>query len=530
VIERPKTDALRIAKNAMSGAGARIAMMLIGFGLTPFIIHALGLQQFGMWAVVGAIAGYLGLLDFGLGGVFVKFLSEYIEQAQPARARQVLTFGMIFYALFGAVLAVPIAFAAPHIVRLFKMPADQYAGAAHVFYALFGLLVLTMVLGLPGAALVAMQRLDLVSRNNFIGYLAYAAGTVLLVRLGYGIWGVIGGQAIQIAVSCGLHWLTARRIFGPMLHHPLKIERAIVRRMLAFGGWTQMTAILNIVSLDVGRFISAGLISVASVSYYELGSKIAFFSRSMPSYLLDAIFPSAAAAAARGDNAAIEQLYESGTVYGMFLTLGIAGFCIGAAGPVLHVWLGHEYPYVAAILLWLGLGYAISGMTGTGTTIVRASGLPNVETYFTAVTATVNLAASAVLATRFGIIGVAAGSAAGWTAGTVYFLIRFHAIRHTSWWKTVGTRIVRLALACGVASGFVAFASAQPEVSGLFANRVTGIAALVALGVAYSLTYVALTVVLRTWEAQDRRLLRRATRGGLDRTGRLLGFARGNAA
>lgn len=524
MIEQPKTDALRIAKNALSGAGARIAMMLIGFGLTPFIVHALGLQQFGMWAVIGALAGYLGLLDFGLGGVFVKFLSEYIEQAQLARARQVLTFGMIFYALFGIVLAVPIAFSAPYIVRLFKMPADQYADAMHVFYALFGLLVVTMVLGLPGAALVAMQRMDLVSRNNFAGYLAYAAGTIVLVRLGYGVWGVIGGQAIQVAVSCGLHWLTARRRFGPMLHHPLKIERAIVRRMLGLGGWTQMTAILNIVSLDVGRFISAGLISVASVSYYELGSKIAFFSRSMPAYLLDAIFPSAAAADARGDGGAIDQLYESGTVYSMFVTLGIGGFCIGAAGPVLRVWLGHQYPYVAAIVLWLGIGYIISGMTGTGTTIVRATGLPNIETSFTAVTAAVNLGATAVLASRFGIVGVAGGSLAGWTAGTVYFLIRFHALQGTSWWKTVGLRIARLTLACGIASVFVAVASAQPALSGLFAHRATGIAALLALGIAYSLTYGALTIVLGAWEAHDRRLLRRATHG------RFLRFARGNPA
>jgi O-antigen/teichoic acid export membrane protein len=524
VTERPKTDALRIAKNALSGAGARIAMMLIGFGLTPFIVNALGLQQFGMWAVIGALAGYLGLLDFGLGGVFVKFLSEYIEQAQLARARQVLTFGMIFYALFGLMLAVPIAFAAPHIVRLFKMPPDQYAGATHVFYALFGLLVLAMVLGLPGAALVAMQRMDLVSRNNFAGYLAYAAGTILLVRFGYGVWGVIGGQAIQIVASCALHWVTARRIFGPMLHHPLKIERAIVRRMLGFGGWTQMTAILNIVSLDVGRFISAGLISVASVSYYELGSKIAFFSRSMPAYLLDAIFPSAAAAGARGDDAAIDQLYQNGTVYSMFVTLGIGGFCIGAADPVLRVWLGQQYPYVAAIVLWLGIGYMISGMTGTGTTIVRAIGMPSVETYFTAVTAAVNLGATAVLATRFGIVGVAGGSLAGWTAGTVYFLIRFHAIRGTSWWKTVGMRIARLTLACAAASGVVAIASAQPALTGLLEHRTTGIAVLLALGAAYSLTYVALTIAFGTWEAHDRRLLRRATRG------RLLRFARGNPA
>ncbi len=526
----PRADALRIFRNALSGAGTRIAMMAIGFLLTPFIVHALGLQQYGMWAVVGSLAGYLGLLDFGLGSAFVKFLSEFIEQGHHARARQVLTFGITFYVLFGIVLAVPIAFAAPFIVHLFKMPADQYAGATHIFYALFGLLVASMTLGMPGAAIIAMQRMDLVSRNNFTGYLAYAVATVVFVKLGWGIWGVIGGQAVQIFASAVLQWVTAFRVFGPLLHNPLRIERDIMKRMLGFGGWTQLTSILNIISLDVGRFISAGVVSVASVSYYELGSKLSFFSKSMPGYLLGAIMPSAAAADARGDNAALERLYSNGTVYSMFATLGIGGLMIGASGPIVRVWLGEAYPYISSIIFWLGIGYAISGLTGVGTTILRACGRPNVESYYTGISAFVNLASTAVLARTFGIVGVAAGTALGWTAGTIYFLVRFHAIRGTSWWSGVGSRVARLAIACAAATGVVALVVAQPLMNGWFAHRSSGLVALAFVGALYSLVYVSLTVAFRSWLPDDTRLLRRATRSGIATTTRLFGLARGNAA
>ena len=524
----PRADALRIFGNALSGAGTRIAMMMIGFLLTPFIVHALGLQQYGMWAVVGSLAGYLGLLDFGLGSAFVKFLSEFIERGHHDRARQVLMFGMTFYTLFGVVLAVPIAFAAPWIVRLFKMPADQYAGATHVFYALFALLVATMVLGLPGAAVIAMQRMDLVSRNNFAGYLAYAIATVVFVKLGWGIWGVIGGQAVQVVVSAALQWITALQLFGPMWHNPLRIERSIMKRMLGFGGWTQLTSILNIISLDVGRFISAGVVSVASVSYYELGSKLSFFSRSMPNYLLGAIMPSAASADARGDGAALDRLYTTGTVYSMFATLGIGGFLIGASGPIVHVWMGEQYPFVSTIILCLGIGYAISGLTGVGATILRACGRPRVESYYTGVSAFVNLASTAVLARTFGIVGVAAGTALGWTAGTVYFVVRYHRIRGTPWWSTIGARVTRLTIAGIAATGAVAAALAQPALAGWFSNRGSGLLALAFVGALYAIVYVGATVVLGTWGADDVRLLRRATNSLASRTRRLR-FARGNA-
>ena len=90
------------------GAGARIGMMVVGFALTPFIVHSLGFLDFGLWATVGALAGYLGILDFGLGGSFVKFIAQYVERNEHASARQVITFGMLFYLGFGILTAVPV--------------------------------------------------------------------------------------------------------------------------------------------------------------------------------------------------------------------------------------------------------------------------------------------------------------------------------------------------------------------------------------------------------------------------------------
>ncbi len=99
----------RIVRNGISGAGARIGMMVVGFALTPFIVHSLGFVDFGLWATVGALAGYLGILDFGLGGSFVKFIAQYVERNEHAAARQVITFGMLFYLGFGLVKSSPSA-------------------------------------------------------------------------------------------------------------------------------------------------------------------------------------------------------------------------------------------------------------------------------------------------------------------------------------------------------------------------------------------------------------------------------------
>jgi O-antigen/teichoic acid export membrane protein len=506
-----RSRAMQILTNAVSGAGRRVAAMVIGFGLTPFIVHALGLQEFGLWAVIGSLAGYLGLLDFGLGGAFVKFITEYVEQDRHDRARQVITFGILFYAAFGLVLAIPVWIFSPFIVHLFKMPASEVPTAIVLFHWLYVLLIANMVLGLPGTAVVAMQRMDLASRNAFSGYLAYAATTVLFVRFGWGLWGVVGAQAVQAVVSAGLQYVSARKLFGPIWHNPARFERPIVAKMFSFGAWTQLNSLLTIVSLDVGRFISAGLVSVLSVSYYELGSKIGFFSRSMPAYLLDAIMPAAAAADARGDEAGLDRMYRRGTLYLMFATLAIGGCLIGVADPLMRVWMGRHYPYVPEIILWLTVGYAAAGLTGVGATILRAQGTPRYETYLTGVSAAVNLLGTVLLAPHFGIVGVAMGTAAGWCAGTVYFVVTYHRLRPSPWWSTVGSPVARLTFAAVVATLLLHWFVDVPAVSALFGNRIAGLAVLAVAGTFFLAVFSGLGWVCGAFRFERDDLARRVT-------------------
>ena len=507
--EAQGTSAVRVAFNAMTGAGSRVATMAIGFSLTPFIIDTLGIGRYGLWAVVGSLAGYLGLLDFGLGGAFVKFITEYVERDERAAARQVLSFGMIFYAGFGVVLALPVLILAPHIVHAFRMAPDQYANAAALLRWMFALLVVTMIVNVPGMAVVSMQRMDLASRNGFIGYLAYAVTTVVFLKMGLGLTGLVLSAVTQALVAGTLQYRTARRLFGPMWHNPLRFQREIVGRLFAFGGWTQVTSIFQIINLDVGRFIAAGIVSVTSVGYYEIGSKLAFFSRSFPAYLLDALMPAAASADARGDAHALHRMYASGTRYQMFLTLAFVGFIAGGVDPMIRVWLGKPYPFVADIVFWLSVGYGVSGLTGVGATILRAMGNPRYEAQYVIVGTVANLASTWFLARAYGIVGVAMATAVGWVAGTAYFSVLYHRVRRSPWWHEIGWPSVRLAAACAIAGCAYSWALHVPVISSVFAHRTAGCVVLGAISLVYFATYGLLTWLFGVWTGDRAQLAAR---------------------
>ena len=475
----------RILLNGMSGAGTRIARL--------------------QWP--GA-----DLRDFGLGGTFVKFITEYAEKGELGYARQVVTFGMLFYLGFGIVMAVPVFAVAPFIVHFFKMPAHAQAHAVLIFREFFSLVVASMIFSIPGTAVVAKHRMDLASRNNFAGYIVYAALTIVLLHLRFGINGLVIAQAAQLGVTSTLHYLTARRLFGPIFADPRRFDPQVVRRMFHFGGWTQVTALLNVVIVDAGRFLSASLVSVASVTFYEVGGKLAYISRTLPNYLVDAVSPAAAAADAHQDRDALRRLELTGSLYLLLATTLIAGFVVGACGPILRVWMGTEYPYVVAITLWLAIGYVASSSGTVGVTMLRSTGRPDLEAACFGVGAGVNLVATLLLARVFGIVGAGMGTCAGWVAFTLFYALLDRKRRGTaavtsSLWPAL--RIVGVGACCSAGLAWLVGCAWMRDV---FAAKMSGLIGLSICGVLYVFVFVLLSWALGAFRFDEERIVRNAVK------------------
>jgi O-antigen/teichoic acid export membrane protein len=231
----------------------------------------------------------------------------------------------------------------------------------------------------------------------------------------------------------------------------------------------------------------------------------------MPAYLLNAIMPAAAAAEARRDVAALERMYRRGTLYLMFATFAIGGGLVGASAPLMRVWMGQEYPFVTGVILWLTVGYCVSGLTGVGATILRAAGTPKYETYLTGVSAAVNLLSTVVLAPRLGIVGVAMGTAIGWIAGTVYFLVTYQRLRPSPWWSTIGSPVLRLAFAAVAATLLLHVIVGAPLLTPFFANRIMGMIVLALAGSLFLVVYCGLAWLSGAFRMEQADLASRVT-------------------
>src|SRR4051812_29427033 len=83
----------RLARNTLINLVNMGVNMIVGFALTPFFIHSLGNELYGIWIFVLSLSvrrGILGAFDLGISGSTVKFVAEYSAKDQHEKINELI--------------------------------------------------------------------------------------------------------------------------------------------------------------------------------------------------------------------------------------------------------------------------------------------------------------------------------------------------------------------------------------------------------------------------------------------------------
>src|ERR1035441_4362703 len=67
---------MHIARSILSNWFATAAVMAVGFFLSPFIVHRLGVVAYGVWVLTISSINYMAILDLGMASSVIRFVSK----------------------------------------------------------------------------------------------------------------------------------------------------------------------------------------------------------------------------------------------------------------------------------------------------------------------------------------------------------------------------------------------------------------------------------------------------------------------
>jgi O-antigen/teichoic acid export membrane protein len=417
--ERGRTS---LAKNTVAQSSPLFVGYLASFVTAPFVLSGLGLRQFGIWALTGALASYAGLLDFGVGPSLSRFIALYDAEGRDDLVGQVLAAGLLTSFGIGGALACLAFFGsgplAQHIGHI-----SQPAMAALLLSAacMFLCSLLFNALTAYKTGMRQMVGINVVATIGAVLNFAFSIGSVLISG-NLVVYALANAAASVLLILITVVYLVITSN-QPAYRRPTK---QMVTQLLSFSLRNQMQTAASLINVQTDKIIIAVFIGPAAAGAYELGNRVAAAARSIGVYTVSALTPTLTAELRNETSQTIAGVYQRLTEKTTAISVPILAVVASLSPVILDAWLGYIPHDAAVVLAALCVGYVVNTTTGVGFSVAYAKGYPGIPARAGVVMATANIVLTVALAPLFGLWGVLVGTALAFTGGAYLQVVLLH--------------------------------------------------------------------------------------------------------
>jgi O-antigen/teichoic acid export membrane protein len=496
----------KVVRNALFILFARVWFLVVGLFVTPYILSRIGNEEFGIWLLVGVFVGYVGIVDFGLGASFVKFIAERNARGDRRGVSGVFTTGIVVYLLLTLVIVAGAYLSVDGILRVLSIPPGMDDEARFVVkLAFLGLLGSNVVL-VYRSVVDGVQRMDLSTGISVVASIASIAGTVVVLELGFGIRGLAVNQLITYAMTIVMTVYCAHRV-SPGLRFALGDARRNFAELFRYGVNLQIGNIASLINFNFDKLLVNRYIDVTHVTFYEVGSRLPWTLRGLPMVVLSPLIPATSELEVRQGRAAVYELFERVSKYLSFFAFPLFGGVIVTGQAFIETWVGQGYGSSVTVMRILCVGYFFYTLAAPSSHMVAGLGRPEYPRNAEVFNLILNLVLSIALIRRFGFYGAPLGTSIAMTAAAAYYVWAFHRFVGRPLLPFLKSTLVKPAV-CAITSGLVALAVTTTLGPYLPGSRLYSLLMFIAGGALFTALYVLLAVKVSYVGADDLRVLR----------------------
>jgi O-antigen/teichoic acid export membrane protein len=403
--------ARRIAQNVLSNWLALATITVVGFFLSPFVVHHLGNLTYGVWVIIGSLVSYMNLLDLGLRGAVTRFVSKGVAQKDHQQSGQAVS-GALWIRLWislaiitaGLVLSVGLH-------HVFVIPPELQQAARLAVLVTAVTVGINLWCGVFGGVLVALHRYDLTSGVSILQTTARAAGIVFLLRSGHGI------LALALWDLCVSVLANAALIFFCFRVYPaLKVVfgspgRATLAKLWNYSFYAFLINVAIQVTYYTDNLVVGAFLSPGAVTLYAIGGLLIGYARQIVSSMTTTFTPLASSFEAEGNYDNLRRLVIHGTRAALIVSLPIEVALFFRGHTFIRLWMGEQYAGPSGtVMKILLLSVVVASANTTSGGIVYGMEKHKRLAFWAIGEAIANFVLSIILVRRIGIYGVAWGT------------------------------------------------------------------------------------------------------------------------
>ena len=379
--------------------------------MTPFIVHRLGNELYGIWVLVIGLTGYLGLLDFGMRTAIVKYVSEYHAKEDYSKLNGMGSTALTLFASVGLVcwtLSVLFSF---FMEDVFNVETVMGVNFVQLFLIIGADVFLTFSFMIYQGSIAGFQRYDILVRNGIIAFSVKSALIILLLKLGYSI---IALGIIVLASNLLGYFLNFKscRAICPQLYYSIgKFSKEHLRKLWQYSWKSFVTNISDRTIYYSDSIIIGIFMDPEHITFYAIASSLIIYLRQLVLSISGVFVPAISSAGAAQDMQNIHQIVIQGSKLILFVLVPICCILIIMGEDFIRLWMGpgfkKSYQVLAILLVSQLLVLSQYGVT----LVLYGLAKHEILAHVNIIIAAANVLLSIILVQYWGLIGVALGSA-----------------------------------------------------------------------------------------------------------------------
>jgi O-antigen/teichoic acid export membrane protein len=381
--------------------------------LTPFVIHRLGQEGYGIWTLITSLTGYINLLALGVPMACVRYLAQHVAERDHRKVNEAIGSCAGLYLMMGAV-AVLVGFGLTWmLLRVYAIPPDLQHDAV-VACGLMVLVVSSAFIGLlPEGILFAHH--DFVLRNivRIGGVLLRLSLTIGLLAMHATLVVLATVQLLCFLFDFSLSWFLIRRRYPTVRISLRDFDRRMVRQILSFSLYVLLLNAGVRLCFETDALVIGAFVDVGAIPFYAVANSLIVYLMDFVIAIAAVIMPMTTKLRTEGDWAQLREIFLTWSKVALSITVMVGLFLIILGPKFIGWWIDPSFEHPAGQVLQILMVSSLLFLPVRGVALPMLLGLgnPRVPTLVFLATGVLNLLLSIALAGPLGIAGVALGTA-----------------------------------------------------------------------------------------------------------------------
>ena len=398
----------QLLKNSLFSSSTWAITVIVNLLAIPIMIRYLGVEGYGIYALLTGLVGYFGLLDFGLVDGVTKYVAHHSELGHHDSVTRTINATLLLQLTAGGLGVLVLCTFNRQLIHLLHVsPGLSPVASKGLYVSAVGFLA-EMLVNTYNATLKGLQRFDILARTTMLFSLLTAVTTVLTL--------FAGGKLLAVVVVAVLMTVANLAVLIILIHRQLPFYLlsflgtwSHFHSLFGFSGYIFISRIASTLNSYFLQIVIAVILGPAAVTYFVVPMKMTYTLEAGFNSLVGVIFPHISALKAQGNMESLRDLYSTTSKYIVALSTPVFLFVILFSRQILAVWLGAEFSGRAwPVLTFLSCASLLGVWTMVPANTIYGTGDTKIAATFGSIVAALNLLFSIFLTLRFGIVGTGA--------------------------------------------------------------------------------------------------------------------------